>query len=260
MDKKTKNAIKEIEGFIKEIPLLKQAAQPFSGNHVRWLQSCGITLGRIFGAGSVIADNFSNIDFRFSGQIVAPFHNLEKEKEKKHKAAYLRGLEIADGILNSAIDQLRSVGLKELRHLTGDFITAKNKNIFISHGKETKALDKVERFVRTLGFLPIIVKRGASKGMALDDLVEEGIRDSICAIILATADDKVEDYYQPRPNVIHEIGLTQERLNNRIIYLKEKSCKFPSNVAPKVWESFSQDNMEEALEKIIKELKSFDFI
>ena len=94
----------------------------------------------------------------------------------------------------------------------------------------------------------------------MDDLVEEQMTGCRCAIILATNDDKVEDYYQPRPNVLHEIGLAHEKLKGIVIYLKEEGCKFPSNIQPKIWEDFTQSNMEKAFEKIVKELKGFKLI
>ena len=50
------------------------------------------------------------------------------------------------------------------------------------------------------------------------------------------------------------------KLDNRVIYLKEEGCEFPSNVRPKVWENFGQDNMEAAFERITKELKAFGLI
>jgi hypothetical protein len=60
--------------------------------------------------------------------------------------------------------------------------------------------------------------------------------------------------------VLHEIGLAQEKLGNRIIYLKEDGCIFPSNVSPKIWENFSQTNMEQAFIKVAKELRAFGVI
>lgn len=138
--------------------------------------------------------------------------------------------------------------------------TKSEKKVFISHGKESNALTKIERFLRGLGITPVIVKNEPSKGKSLDDLVEEQMRLCDSVLILATKDDKVENYYQPRPNVIHEIGLAQEIVKNKIIYLKEDDCQFPSNITPKVWGSFTQDNMENAFLKIGKELKAFGII
>jgi len=134
------------------------------------------------------------------------------------------------------------------------------RDIFISHGKDSKGLQKIERFIRGLGLNPIIVKNEPSSGGSVDDVVEEYMGKCVCAIILATKDDEVEGRWQPRANVIHEIGLGQEKLNNRLIYLKEQSCEFPSNVSPKIWENFTQENMEDAFLKVVKELRAFGII
>ncbi|MBI4379318.1 MAG: nucleotide-binding protein [Nitrospinae bacterium] len=151
------------------------------------------------------------------------------------------------------------------KEITTDYISSqKERRIFISHGIETNALIKLERFLRGLGIAPVIVKNEPSEGKAIDDLVEDQMDTCMAVIILATKDDKVktakEEYYQPRPNVIHEMGLAQEKIQNNIIYLKEEGCIFPSNIAPKVWENFTHDNMDEAFIKIAKELKAFRII
>lgn len=151
------------------------------------------------------------------------------------------------------------------KEITTGHIALHDKRVFISHGNETKALTKLERFLRGLGITPVIVKYEPSLGKSLDDLVEEQMETCLAVVILATKDDKVrnekgEEYYQPRPNVIHEIGLAQEKVKDRIIYLKEEGCVFPSNISPKVWEKFTQGNMEDAFIKVAKELKAFGII
>ncbi len=110
------------------------------------------------------------------------------------------------------------------------------------------------------GLTPVIMKHEPSQGKAVDDLVEQHMASCLCMIALATRDDQVEGRFQPRPNVIHEIGLAQEKLNERIVYLKEEGCDFPSNISPKVWENFTQDNMEDAFTKVVKELRAFRII
>ncbi len=118
----------------------------------------------------------------------------------------------------------------------------------------------MERFVRALGLNPVVVIREAAEGMSVDALVDKRMSESDCAIILATADDEVAGCWQPRLNVIHEIGLAQEKFEGRIIYLKEIGCDFPSNVRPMIWEDFTQDNLEGAFERISKELRSFGLL
>ncbi|MGA2316537.1 MAG: TIR domain-containing protein [Thermodesulfobacteriota bacterium] len=172
--------------------------------------------------------------------------------------------------LNNSLLELEGIiaileGEDPEKEITGGRISQEDKRVFISHGGETKALLKIERFLRGLGITPVIVKHEPSLGKSLDDLVEEQMETCVAVIILATKDDKIknekgEEYFQPRPNVIHEIGLAQEKVRDRIIYLKEEGCRFPSNIAPKVWENFIQDNMENAFIKVGKELKAFGII
>ncbi len=138
--------------------------------------------------------------------------------------------------------------------------STKAAKIFISHGTPSEALQKLTAFIRALGLTPIIVKDEPSRGGAVDDVVSEYMQECCCAIILATKDDPIGGRFQPRPNVLHEIGLAQEKLRNRIIYLKEEGCAFPSNLSPKIWENFSQSNMEQAFVKVAKELHAFDVI
>jgi hypothetical protein len=57
-----------------------------------------------------------------------------------------------------------------------------------------------------------------------------------------------------------EVLADRAAATRRIIYLKEEGCKFPSNVSPKIWENFSQANMEWALIKVAKELRAFGIV
>lgn len=131
---------------------------------------------------------------------------------------------------------------------------------FISHGKESAALRKLREFIETLGIEPLIVGKRASLDKNLPDKVNTYLNQADFVIILATADDKVEDKLQPRQNVIHEIGLAQKTHPGKIIYLLEERAEFPSNIRPKVWESFKQRNMLNALLGIVRELRAYGML
>lgn len=253
----TSDAIKSLQEAIGEIKKLR-GQRIYSVDHIAFIQSTGLELGRIFGPDSVVSRNFSQINYSFVGSFLSNPWDFETEKARKNQEAYLTGLDLAEGILLSAIEQLQKHGADEI--LTESRIKLGGGRIFISHGTQTLALTKVERFIRALGLEPIIVVREASQGMSVDDLVDKKMSECDCAIILATGDDTIGDRKQPRPNVIHEIGLAQEKLQNKVIYLKEEDCEFPSNVRPKVWENFTQENMEAAFEKISKELRAFGLL
>jgi len=259
MDTRTEQAIAVLKKHLNGVSALR-GCQPYSPEHVRWLQNVGIDLARLFTIASGIYHNWIDIKWQFTGTFIASMFDKEEVERSKKLEAYQQGLNMAEGIIQSAIDQLEQVGIQGIEDEQGYVTPSMNKRIFISHGKPTPALDRVERFIRALGFVPVIVAREPSLGKSVDDLVEEQMTGCLCAIVLATNDDKVENYFQPRPNVIHEIGLAQEKFGNRVIYLKEKGCKFPSNVQPKVWEDFTQESLESVFEKIVKELRGFKLL
>lgn len=250
-------ALAILDAAIAKIPRLR-GSRAFSPEHVEFVQTTGLELARIFGREAAPSQNFARIDFQATDSFFAGALNMDAELQRRRHAGYLRGLDMAEGILLSAKSQLQTHGVDRI--LAASRVQAGSARIFISHGRQSQALTKLERFIRTLGLEPVIVVHGPSEGMSVDTLVEKRMSESDCAIVLATGDDQVGDYRQPRPNVIHEIGLAQEKLDNKVVYLKEEDCQFPSNVSPKVWESFTQENMEAAFEKVIKELRSFHII
>ena len=259
MDIRTEQAIAVLKKHLNEASALR-GCQPYSSAHMRWLQNVDLDLARFFTTTSGIYYNWKTISWQFTGTFFTSPLSAEHDKMSKDLEAYQQGLNMAEGIIQSAIDQLEQVGIQGIEDEQGYVTPSTNKRIFIGHGKHTPALDRVERFIRALGFVPVIVAREPSLGKSVDDLVEEQMTGCLCAIILATRDDQVQDYFQPRLNVIHEIGLAQEKFRNRVIYLKEEGCKFPSNVQPKVWEDFTQESLENVFEKIVKELRGFKLL
>lgn len=250
-------AIDILRNELSKIPSLR-SSHTFSPEHVEFIQSAGLEISRIFGPDSLIGENFAEIVYQNTKGFIASAYDIEQKEEELNHKAYLTGLNMAEGILKSAVSQIQRHGADRI--LTESRIKRGEGRVFISHGKKTQALIKVEHFVRALGLEPVIVILGASEGLAVDDLVEKRMSESDCALILATSDDEIEGHKQPRPNVIHEIGMAQEKFKRKVIYLKENDCKFPSNVRPKVWENFTQSNMENAFEKISKELRAFGLL
>lgn len=137
-----------------------------------------------------------------------------------------------------------------------------SRNIFVSHGTPSTALDHLVEFLRTLGLNPIVVEDQPSMGMSVDGKVEVYVAVSEAAVILATGDDKVggETALRPRQNVIHEIGLCQKAFGNKIIYLLEQGTEFPSNIRPKVYERFTKDNMTQAFKAVVRELRAWNIL
>lgn len=96
--------------------------------------------------------------------------------------------------------------------------------------------------------------------MSVDELVPQRMHECCCAIILATRDFESPGSGSPRGNVIHETGLAQQIFEDKVIYFLEQGVEFPSNIRPKVWESFNAENLEPLWRKIVKELRAFEFM
>ena len=252
-----KRALDVVEAALTKISALRHE-RPQSAAHIAFVQSTGLQIARIFGADSAISKNFSSITYHTTSSFFANPLNYQAELARQSMGAYLNGLTRAEGVLLSAKELLAEPDTEAI--LRGSRVRSEGARVFISHGKESSALGKIERFVRSLGLEPVIVVKQASEGMSVDAIVDKRMDECDCAIILATADDRVDDYFQRRPNVMHEIGLAQEKYDDKVIYLKEDGTQFPTNVRPKVWESFTQADLAPAFDKIAKELNAFGFI
>jgi len=141
-------------------------------------------------------------------------------------------------------------------------VSAEPPKAFIAHGGKTVARDKLEDFLTALGVTPTIVEEQPSQGRSKDKNVEYYLKQCDCAVILATkgdVDSKTGEFI-PRGNILIEVGRCQERFPNRTIYLLERGTKFPTNIDEKVWERFTEENMDKAFIKVAKELRAFGLI
>ncbi len=169
-----------------------------------------------------------------------------------------RQIDDAKAALNAILSEIEEFGLPETQEAT----TSSKPQVFIAHGGETKALEKLKSFLDALGIEPLIVEEQASEDRSVDEQVEWCLANADCVIILGTADNQnlKDGKLYPRPNVCIEIGRVQERFPGRVIYLLEEGASFPSNITEKVYERFTQENMEKAFSKAAKELKAFGII
>jgi len=180
------------------------------------------------------------------------------DKKVMFKRRFENKLPEVEAVLGNVIWELEMFGLPD--SLLEAEIGKEAPKVFVAHGGKSTALDKLCRFLKALGVEALVVEEQPSKSKAVDDKVQHYMSEADCAIILATGNDEIKGKLYPRQNVIHEIGLAQRTLPERIIYLLEKGTEFPSNIHPKVWESFTQDCMDEAFIAIARELRAFGLI
>lgn len=246
-----------IKKALSEIPNLRKCER-YGKEHSAWRQTTQYNLSKIFGSQSSFLLNIANIRYHHLGVVDRMRGSTDEEAiEMYNNEAYQKGLDQAEGLLQSQLTLIQTHSVEEMKQKE---IPSKGVDVFISHGKKTYLLGEVKEFVRALGLNPIVVMREPSKGRSVNTAVDDYMKCCKCAIILATCDDEIEDHFQPRQNVIHEIGKAEEIFGQNIIYLLEEGARLPSNVSEKVWEGFTQEDISPALMKIAKELTAFGFI
>jgi len=135
--------------------------------------------------------------------------------------------------------------------------------VFIAHGGESKALEKLCNFLKALGIEPVVAEVEPSGGRLTEGQVDECMADADCAIILATygyiVDKKTGDKH-PRLNVVDELGRCRKTFANRTILLLQSGVELPSNVSGIVYEQFVTQSMDKAFIKVAKELTKFGLL
>src|SRR5207248_1365697 len=101
---------------------------PSSPAHIEFIQTTGLELARIFGQESPVSKNFGAIDYQSVGSFVGSVLDFDAEIARRRIGAYLRGLDIAEGILLSARDQLTKHGVDRI--LAASRIRADGARIF----------------------------------------------------------------------------------------------------------------------------------
>lgn len=149
------------------------------------------------------------------------------------------------------------------------FYFKKRKRIFVSHGKHPEVYKTITRFLEVLQLQPVIDENEPNLGNGIDMKVQRMMNSCGSGMIIATPDDPIttgqNTIFQPRGNVLQEIGKAQELYGKRIVYLKEKNACFPSNINPKVYYSFEilderRVLLAEVYLGIVRELKAFGIL
>jgi predicted nucleotide-binding protein len=237
----------------KVIELLKQkskeavyvASLPYTNNeYLPWRRNIEDILESAFGVTSTEYKRVADVHIETTGT------------REAIQRAYIALVHTIQQEVDSIIQKYEILGL-EVKPAT---IVELAPKAFISHGKESVALTKLEEFLSTLGIETLIVKERPSLDKTVNEKVNYYLEQADFVVVLATGDDEFEGKLHPRQNVIHEIGLAQKTYQGRIIYLLEEGTEFPSNIRPKVWESFKQRNMMNAFLGIVRELRAYGML
>ncbi len=107
------SAIKSIKTQISEIKKLKQNYSR-SANHIKWVLNTLCLLKDIFGQNSRFYLSFESLNWKASGTFISNARNYETDLKRKNNEAYLNDLEVAQGLLESGINQIKLKGINNV--------------------------------------------------------------------------------------------------------------------------------------------------
>lgn len=105
--------------------------------------------------------------------------------------------------------------------------------VFVVHGHNEAVNQEVARTIEKLGLEAVILKEQPSSGQTIIEKFEQYAKDVNFAVILLTADDKIdgEDKYRARQNVIFEMGYFMGALGrNHVMCLLQEQVEKPGDI------------------------------
>ena len=129
--------------------------------------------------------------------------------------------------------------------------------VFIGHGRSLLWRELKDHLQDMHGYSVEAYEVGARAGHSIRDILDSMLDNSSFAFLVMTAEDEMSDgTYQPRMNVVHELGLFQGRLGwPRGIMLLEKGAEDFSNMAGIHQLRFSQGNIKEIFGDVLATLR-----
>lgn len=132
--------------------------------------------------------------------------------------------------------------------------------VFVSHGPLGTHLAKLKDFLVAAGLEPVVAEEQASEGRSVVSNVEKYAGQCDAAVVLATRDRQVDGDWEPNPGVLVEIGDLRERFKGKIVYMVQDGLKRAPMWAEHVYIPFTDDCMDEAFTKLLRELKAANLI
>jgi len=126
-----------------------------------------------------------------------------------------------------------------------------SKKVFVVHGRDESAREKVARFLEKLGLEPIILSEQANEGRTLIEKFETNALDVVYAVVILTPDDygrgPDEEQFPEHPNrarqnVVLELGYFMAALGrSRVTPLVQEGTEHPSDIHGLVYVPLDRD-------------------
>ena len=253
-------ALTRLRKALDKIPELKQQGYE-SPDFEKWERNTRVAVHHTFEDESKVTDftkiNYSPTVFAIGGDNDDGFY----------QKAYENGLRSAEAVLESMIEEVDeywpdvevSTSVPDRRS-----VESSTNEIFLIHGRDEGAREKVARFLEHLGLAPVILAEQANQGGTIIEKFETHANVSF-AIALLTPDDAgslSSETAAPRPrarqNVIFELGYFIGRLGREnVCALTKGEVEIPSDYSGVVYVSLDEGNGWKI--GLVKELKAAGF-
>lgn len=196
-----------------------------------WRRNTKIAIKNIFSDGDgTHVKEFDAIRY-FSG---VAWTGMPDDVDRK---AYLRGLDSAEAMLKSMIEEIKEWGMEkdDVSSLDQITVTPNNKKIFIVHGHDEAAKQTVARFIEKLGLESIILHEQSNKGRTIIEKFEHYSEVGFAVVLMtpddigASVDDKNNLKPRARQNVILELGFFLGKLGRERVCALYKNVEMPSD-------------------------------
>ena len=247
--------IDRLRRALNEIPRLQQQSSD-SADFKKWKRNTEIAIENSFETESRHVKEFASISY-YPRVFVTGM-------DPSYQKYYLGGLQSASVVLESMIEEVEEYWQDE-RAPTGAQVersVEKNtKEVFVIHGRNDEAKEKVARFLHQLGLKPVILAEQPSHGLTIIEKFERHA-DVSFAIALLTPDDTGSLGSEPdallpraRQNVIFELGYFIGRLGRAgVCALTRDEVDIPSDYSGVVY--IKLDEGEGWKLPLIKELQT----
>jgi predicted nucleotide-binding protein len=145
-----------------------------------------------------------------------------------------------------------------------------DKNVFIVHGRDERAVKDLELILRRYGVEPVILNQKKRSAQLIFDSLEQNVRTCNAGFVLVTPDDegrlanakeKEDEVFQlrARENVIFETGLLFAKLQSeRVSILLKKPAKLPSDLTGMFVDEF--ETIDGVEKQVVERLRDWGMV
>lgn len=248
-------ALERLRKVLDEIGELKEF-QWKSPQFQKWRRNTKVAISNTFGPESSHLTDFEHVQF-FSYVIGA--------SDSEDQKSYAQGCQLAKAMLESMIEEINEYWedegepLRSSESRKSERITT--KDVFVVHGRDDAAREKVSRFRERLELKPVVLHEQPNEGRTIIEKFEDYAHVGF-AVVLLTPDDEGrlrddEGDFKPRArqNVILELGYFMAALGReRVCALVKEEVERPSDYDGVLYVPLDDSGGWEM--RLIQELKS----